>query len=139
MWSNKCRDKGSLLAVSNFCSLLTASPSEIQTSPNTNATLPCNVTFPLFANGDEIDQSLIKVSWVSNGSAVASFEKAATQIEDGFSWDASDFDNGDFSLTLLRASLDLQGVYECVVSYNSTVLHSSNVSFNVIGKSLVVC
>lgn len=73
---------------------------------------------------------------MSKGSDIASFEKAATQIEDGFSWDASDFDNGDFSLTLLRASLDLQGVYECMVSYNSTMLHSSNVSFSVLGRSL---
>lgn len=73
---------------------------------------------------------------MSKGFEIASFKKAATQIEDGFSWDAGDFDNGDFSLTLLRASLDLQGVYECMVSYNSTVLHSSNVSFSVLGRSL---
>ncbi|XP_026207700.1 uncharacterized protein si:ch211-180a12.2 isoform X2 [Anabas testudineus] len=110
------------------------SPSEIQTSPNTNATLPCNVTFPLFVLGDRIDQSLIKVSWISNGSDIASFQNAATQIRNGFSWDASDFVNGDFSLTLLRAGLDQQGVYECTVSYNSTLLHSSNVSFSILAS-----
>lgn len=113
--------------------MLTVSPSEIQTSPNTNATLPCNVT--LFVLGDRIDQSLIKVSWISNGSDIASFQNAATQIRNGFSWDASDFVNGDFSLTLLRAGLDQQGVYECTVSYNSTLLHSSNVSFSILGRS----
>lgn len=114
----------------------TVSPSEIQASPNTNATLPCNVTFPGSAAGDKIDKSLITVSWVSNGSATASFKEAAPQIKEGFSWDTSDFVSGDFSLTVLRAGLDLQGVYECTVSYNSTTLHSSNVTFSILGMSL---
>ncbi|XP_019963177.2 uncharacterized protein [Paralichthys olivaceus] len=105
------------------------SPSEIQASPNTNATLPCNVTFPVSVN-----QSLITVSWISNGSAVASFGNKATQIKEGFIWDPSDFISGDFSLTILTATLALQGVYECTVSHNSTVLHSSNVTFGIIAS-----
>ncbi|XP_041819387.1 uncharacterized protein si:ch211-180a12.2 [Chelmon rostratus] len=108
------------------------SPSEIQASPNTNATLPCNVTFPVSIKGDKIDKSLFKVSWMSNGSDIASFTKAVTQIQEGFSWDTRDFVNGDFSLTVLRASLGLQGVYECKVSYNATMLHSSNVTFSIL-------
>ncbi|XP_039643976.1 uncharacterized protein si:ch211-180a12.2 isoform X1 [Perca fluviatilis] len=110
------------------------SQSEIQASPNTNATLPCNVTFPLSVKGDKIDKSLIKVSWISNGSDIASFGEAATQIKEGFSWDATDFINGDFSLTVLRAGLNLQGQYECTVSYNSTMLHSSNVTFSILAS-----
>ncbi|XP_019128663.2 uncharacterized protein si:ch211-180a12.2 isoform X1 [Larimichthys crocea] len=106
------------------------SPNEIQTSPNTKTTLPCYVTFPLSVTGDEIDKSLIKVSWTSNGSDIASFSEAETQIKDGFRWDTRDFVNGDFSLTIPRASSDLQGLYECRVSYNSTTLHSSNVIIN---------
>ncbi|XP_034717006.1 uncharacterized protein si:ch211-180a12.2 isoform X5 [Etheostoma cragini] len=108
------------------------SPSEIHASPNTNATLPCNVTFPLSVKGDKIDKSLIKVSWISNGSDIASFREAATRIKEGFSWDTTDFINGDFSLTVLRAGLDLQGQYECTISYNSTRLHSSNVTFSIL-------
>ncbi|KAK2884822.1 uncharacterized protein si:ch211-180a12.2 isoform X2 [Channa argus] len=110
------------------------SPSEIQSSPNTNVSLPCNVTFPLSVNGEKINQSLITVSWISNGSDIASFEKAATQIKEGFSWEPSDFINGDFSLTILRASLDLQGVYECKIRYITTVLHSTNVSFIILAS-----
>ncbi|XP_044035804.1 uncharacterized protein si:ch211-180a12.2 isoform X2 [Siniperca chuatsi] len=110
------------------------SPTEIQASPNTNATLPCNVTSPLFVKGVKIDKSLIKVSWISNGSDFASFSNAAMQIKDGFGWDTRDFNNGDFSLTILRADLDLQGVYECTVSYNSTMLHSSNVTFSILAS-----
>ncbi|KAM7381656.1 hypothetical protein PAMA_012481 [Pampus argenteus] len=110
------------------------SPTEIQASPNTNATLACNVTFPLSVKGDKIDKSLINVSWTSNGSDIASFEKAVTQIKEGFSWDTSDFVNGDFSLTILRARLNLQGVYECTVSYNYTMLHSSNVTFSILAS-----
>lgn len=123
----------------NFLSLLAVSPTEIQASPNTNATLPCNVTFPLSVKGDKIDKSFIKVSWISNGSDIASFRKAATQIKEGFSWDTSGFVNGDFSLTILRAMLDLQGTYECTVSYNSTTLHSSNITFSILGMSLFSC
>lgn len=114
-------------------SLLSVSSSEIQASPNTNATLPCNVT--LFAEGDNINQSLIAVSWIKNGSEIASFGKAATQIKEGFSWDNADFVNGDFSLVVLKASLDLQGMYECTISYNFTILHYSNVTFSIIGTS----
>ncbi|XP_070846570.1 uncharacterized protein [Chaetodon trifascialis] len=110
------------------------SSSEIQASPNTNATLPCNVTLPVSIKGDKIDKSLFKVSWIRNGSGIASFSKAATQIQEGFSWDTRVFVNGDFSLTILRASLSLQGVYECAVSYNSTMLHSSNVTFSILAS-----
>ncbi|XP_029311591.1 uncharacterized protein LOC115024283 isoform X2 [Cottoperca gobio] len=107
------------------------SPSEIQARPNTNATLPCNVTS---AKGDKIDKSLIKVSWISNDTDVASFSEAATHIKEGFSWDSSDFVNGDYSLTVLRAGLDLQGEYECTVIYNSTMLYSSNVTFSILAS-----
>ncbi|KAE8284268.1 hypothetical protein D5F01_LYC17599 [Larimichthys crocea] len=100
-------------------------PVQIQRRP-----CPCYVTFPLSVTGDEIDKSLIKVSWTSNGSDIASFSEAETQIKDGFRWDTRDFVNGDFSLTIPRASSDLQGLYECRVSYNSTTLHSSNVIIN---------
>ncbi|KAG8009162.1 Class II histocompatibility antigen, partial [Nibea albiflora] len=111
----------------NCLSLLTGSPNEIQISPNTKTTLPCYVAFPLSVTGDEIDKSLIEVSWTSNGSDIASLSQAETQIKDGFRWDTRDFVNGDFSLTIPRASPDLQGLYECRVSYNSTTLLSSNV------------
>ncbi|XP_041830479.1 uncharacterized protein si:ch211-180a12.2 isoform X2 [Melanotaenia boesemani] len=102
--------------------------SVIQTSPNTNATLPCNVTI----KGDLLDMSLVKVNWIRNSSDIASYGNATTEIKEGFSWDTTDFINGDFSLTVLKASLSLQGVYECTVSYNSSVLHSSNVSFSIL-------
>uniref|UniRef100_A0A8C4DVP5 Si:ch211-180a12.2 n=1 Tax=Dicentrarchus labrax TaxID=13489 RepID=A0A8C4DVP5_DICLA len=111
-----------------------ASPSEIVASPNTNATLPCNVTFPLSVTGDKIDKSLIKVSWISNGSDIASFSEAATQIKEGFSWDTSDFVNGDFSLTVLRAGLDLQGLYKCTVGYNFTMLQYRNVTLSILAS-----
>ncbi|XP_071319048.1 uncharacterized protein [Trachinotus anak] len=113
------------------------SPSEIQASPNTNATLPCNVTFPDSVKGDKMDQSLFNVSWITNGSDIASFENATEQINDGFSWDPSHFVSGDFSLTIIRASLDLQGVYECTVSCNSTMVHSSNVTFGILASPTV--
>lgn len=114
--------------ISIFLCLLTASSREIQASPNTNATLPCNVTLPVPAN-----ESLIRASWVSNGSAFASFGKPPEQIKEGFSWDTANFINGDFSLTILKAGLGQQGVYECTVEYNATVLHSSKVTFTVLG------
>ncbi|XP_042363890.1 uncharacterized protein si:ch211-180a12.2 isoform X2 [Plectropomus leopardus] len=108
------------------------SPSEIQASPNTNATLPCNATFPHSALEDDIDKSLIEVSWIRNGSNIASFREAVAHIKEGFTWDTSDFVNGDFSLTVLRAGLDLQGLYECTISYNSTTLHFSSVTFSIL-------
>ncbi|XP_023267063.1 uncharacterized protein LOC111658688 isoform X1 [Seriola lalandi dorsalis] len=110
------------------------SPSEIQASPNTNATLPCNVTLPDSVKGDKMDQSLLNVNWISHGSDIALFGKAATQIKEGFSWDTSQFVSGDFSLTILSASLDLQGLYECTVSYNSTMVHSSSVTFGILAS-----
>ncbi|KAM6964635.1 uncharacterized protein LKV04_020382 isoform 1-T1 [Tautogolabrus adspersus] len=106
------------------------SPSGIQASPNSNATLPCNVTIPPYL--DKIDKSLIKAGWTKNGSDIASFTQAVTQIKEGFSWDTGDFVNGDFSLTILRASLELQGMYECTISYNSTMLHFSNTTFSIL-------
>ncbi|KAI9536696.1 hypothetical protein NQZ68_031771 [Dissostichus eleginoides] len=110
------------------------SSSEIQASPNTNAVLPCNVTFPQSATVDKIETSLINVSWMSNGSDIASSRETVTKIKEGFSWDISNFVNGDFSLTVLRAGLSLQGVYECTVSYNSTMLHSSNVTLSIVAS-----
>nr|XP_020444598.1 uncharacterized protein LOC109953453 [Monopterus albus] len=108
--------------------------SEIQTGPNTSATLPCNVTFPVSVKENKIDWSLIFVSWISKGSDIALFGKAAIHIKEGFRWNTSDFINGDFSLTILKASLNLQGLYECMVSYNSTMLHSSNVTFSILAS-----
>lgn len=115
-------------------SLYTASLTEIQSRPNANVTLPCNVTWPSGLFGD--DQSLISISWFSNGSAIASFRNATPHIKEGYSWEINDFVNGDLSLTILRASLDLQGLYECKVDYNSTMLHFSNVTFSILGMCL---
>lgn len=134
-----CRKGFLIFSPSLLFSLLTVSPSEIQASPNTNVTLPCNVTFPPSMKGDKIEKSIFTVSWRTNGSDIASFTKAAEQVKEGFSWDTKDFINGDFSLTLLRAGLDLQGVYECTVSYNSTLLRTSNVTFSILGMSLFSC
>ncbi|XP_072228972.1 uncharacterized protein [Leuresthes tenuis] len=100
------------------------SSNEIQARPNTNAILPCNFTMI----EDKIDVSLIQVSWIRNGSTIASFGKEATQIKEDINYSI----NGDFSLTILKASPDLQGVYECTVSYNSSRLHSSNVTFSIL-------
>ncbi|KAK5850787.1 hypothetical protein PBY51_001634 [Eleginops maclovinus] len=110
------------------------SSSEIQASPNTNAILPCNVTFPESLKGDKIESSLINVSWMSNGSDIASSREAEMQIKEGFSWDIHDFVYGDFPLTVLKAGLHLQGVYECTVSYKSTMLHSSNVTLSIVAS-----
>lgn len=108
------------------------SSSDIQASPDTNAALPCNVM--LSATENNTVQSGITVRWVKNGSEIASFGKGSTQIKEGFSWDTADFINGDFSLVILKASFDLQGVYECTVSYNVTILHSSNVTFSILAS-----
>ncbi|KAM4526351.1 uncharacterized protein V3H82_000772 [Fundulus diaphanus] len=109
------------------------SSDEIQAAPNTNATLPCNVSIP----GDRVDLSLIRVNWTRNHLSVASFGGAEAQIKEGFSWDPTDFASGDFSLIILRASLDLQGVYECTVSNNSKDLHSSNATFSILAPPSV--
>ncbi|XP_054625422.1 uncharacterized protein si:ch211-180a12.2 isoform X2 [Dunckerocampus dactyliophorus] len=101
---------------------------DIQARPNTNASLPCNVTLKL----EKLDEALMQVSWVSNGSAVALFKNATSQIKDGFFWTTGHFLNGDFSLTVLDVGLTLQGLYECTVHYNFTMLHSSNVTLSVI-------
>uniref|UniRef100_A0A3Q3GD09 Si:ch211-180a12.2 n=1 Tax=Labrus bergylta TaxID=56723 RepID=A0A3Q3GD09_9LABR len=98
-----------------MCLSPSVSPSGIQASPNSNATLPCNVTIPPYV--DKIDKSLIKAGWTKNGSDIASFTQAVTQIKEGFRWDTGDFINGDFSLTILRASLELQGLYECTITF----------------------
>ncbi|KAM4715233.1 natural cytotoxicity triggering receptor 3 ligand 1 [Anableps anableps] len=109
------------------------SANEIEANPNTNATLPCSIS----PQGDKMDVSLIRVDWTRDNSNVASFEGAEEQIKEGFSWDPSDFTNGDFSLTILRTSLRLQGVYKCRVSYNSTDLLSSNVTFSILAPPSV--
>lgn len=108
--------------------LFAVSPSEIQAGLNANATLPCNVTPP-----DQTGMSLIQVRWMSNGSSLALFSNSVPNIEPGFSWDTSRFANGDFSLTILRTGFNLQGVYKCTVSYNSTLLHTHNVTFSILG------
>ncbi|XP_028331320.1 uncharacterized protein LOC114481110 isoform X2 [Gouania willdenowi] len=108
------------------------SSSDIQAGPNTNTTLPCNVTFPVSEIGNKTDTSLIDAKWRSNGSAIASFKEAASRINEGFSWDTTEFINGVFSLTILKTSINLQGVYECTVSYNSSIVNSSNVTFSIL-------
>lgn len=113
----------------------TVSSSEIQASPNKNTTLPCNVSTP----GDKMQLSLININWTRDGSEVASFGEATAQIKDGFRWDTADFINGDFSLTILKASLSLQGTYECKVSYNFSSLHSSNITFTILGMYCSLC
>ncbi|XP_029954741.1 uncharacterized protein LOC115393775 [Salarias fasciatus] len=100
---------------------------EIYASPNANATLPCVVTLP-----EPVSLSLIEARWTRNGSDVASFVKAESQTKQGFSWNEADFTKGDFSLTVLRAALDLQGLYECTVAYNSEPKTASNVTFGII-------
>ncbi|XP_033840884.1 uncharacterized protein si:ch211-180a12.2 [Periophthalmus magnuspinnatus] len=106
---------------------------EIHASPNTATTLPCNVTFPDVIK-DTVNESLIQASWVKNGSEIASFRDSMSQINDDFSWDVANFLKGDFSLTIIMASLTLQGVYECAVIYNSTQLHSDNVTFSIVAS-----
>ncbi|KAJ7984482.1 hypothetical protein DPEC_G00355280 [Dallia pectoralis] len=102
------------------------SPTEIWVRPNTSAILPCSVSIPL------IDQSVLEVSWTSNTSVIASFgTRDGNHMENGVSWDTSLFVNGTFSLTLLNATFDKQGVYECHVSYNSSDLHLSNVTLGI--------
>lgn len=113
----------------------TVSPTEVKASPNTNALLPCTVTFAPSEN--KINESLIDASWMSNGSVVASFGGTTEDVKDGFSWDTSEFVNGTFSLTVLKASLSLQGAYECRVSYNSSELDSSNVTLSILGRSFI--
>nr|XP_057917797.1 uncharacterized protein si:ch211-180a12.2 isoform X1 [Doryrhamphus excisus] len=105
-----------------------ASSTDIQARPNTNTSLPCNVALKL----DKLDEALFQVSWVSNGSDVALFKNATPQIKDGFFWTTGHFLNGDFSLTVLSVGLSLQGLYECTVHYNSTMLHSSTVTLSII-------
>ncbi|XP_061667122.1 uncharacterized protein si:ch211-180a12.2 isoform X2 [Syngnathoides biaculeatus] len=106
---------------------------DIQARLNTNASLPCNVTLKL----DDVDDAPLEANWASNGSAVASFKNATAQIKDGFVWTTGLFRNGDFSLTVLRVGLSLQGVYECTVRYNSSALHSSMVTLSVIASPSV--
>ncbi|XP_061823748.1 uncharacterized protein [Nerophis lumbriciformis] len=105
-----------------------ASSTDVHAPPNTNVSLPCNVTLEL----DELDEALLQVGWVSNGSDVASFENATSQIKHGFFWTTGRFLNGDFSVTVLGVGLSLQGAYECTVHYNSTMLYSSTVTLSVI-------
>lgn len=114
--------------------MLTASLTEIQSRPNANATLPCNVTVP--SDQPWNDKSLLSVNWTSNGAAIASFRNESSTIKEGYSWNNNLFVSRDFSLTVLRASLHLQGLYECKIGYNSTILHSSNVTFSILGMCL---
>ncbi|XP_019902525.2 uncharacterized protein si:ch211-180a12.2 isoform X2 [Esox lucius] len=102
------------------------STTEIWVWPYTSAFLPCSVSVPV------IDQSILGVSWTSNESVIASFgTRYGHHINKGVSWDTSLFVNGTFSLTLLNATLDQQGVYECNVFYNASELHFSNVTIGI--------
>lgn len=109
------------------------SASEVQAGPNINATLPCNVTLSPSMQGDKMNKSLLEVHWTRNSSDVASYIRGAEQVNPGFSWDTQGFNNGDFSLTVLRTSLGLQGVYTCTVNYNYVELDSSNVTLSILG------
>ncbi|XP_037135011.1 uncharacterized protein si:ch211-180a12.2 isoform X1 [Syngnathus acus] len=103
------------------------SSADIQAEANTNASLPCNVALKL----DKVDEASIEVNWVRNGSVVASFKNATAWIDDNFFWTPGRFLSGDFSVSVLRVGLSLQGVYECTVRYNSTILDSSTVTLSV--------
>ncbi|XP_077406780.1 uncharacterized protein LOC144038291 isoform X2 [Vanacampus margaritifer] len=107
-----------------------ASSVDIQARPNANASLPCNVT-------QKLDEALVEVDWVSNGSAVASFKNATAWIKDGFFWTTDHFLSGDFSVTVLDVGLSLQGAYECTVRYKSTTLLSSTVTLSIIAAPSV--
>ncbi|XP_068161819.1 uncharacterized protein si:ch211-180a12.2 isoform X2 [Antennarius striatus] len=106
-----------------FLPILTVSSSEIQVSPNANATLPCHATTP-----QPTDQALFEVTWKRNGSIIASFSKTQMQIKEGFSWITGDFIRGNFSLNIIGVSFYQQGVYECTVIYDFKILHSNNVT-----------
>ncbi|XP_056152658.1 uncharacterized protein si:ch211-180a12.2 [Lampris incognitus] len=110
------------------------SPVEVRASPNSTALLPCATSLPPFTDEDEIIRSLIQVSWLANGSDIASFGNTTGHIRDSFSWDTSQFVNGNFSLTVSRTGLDLQGPYNCTVSYNSTVLLSETITLRILAS-----
>ncbi|XP_041740643.2 uncharacterized protein si:ch211-180a12.2 isoform X2 [Coregonus clupeaformis] len=102
------------------------SPTDVWVRPYASALLPCSISVP------PVDDSLLGVSWTSNGSHIASFGTTDdNHVDKGFNWDTSLFVNGTFSLTVLNATLDQQGVYECKVSYNISELHSSNVTLGI--------
>ncbi|CAN9509072.1 unnamed protein product [Ophioblennius macclurei] len=103
------------------------SSTEIHASPNTTATLPCNVTLP-----NPVTTSLIEARWTMNGSDIVSFPTVPPVINETFIWDPTEFIKGDFSLTILKAALDLQGLYECTVKYNSDLVHARNVTFGIL-------
>uniref|UniRef100_A0AAZ3RKI5 Ig-like domain-containing protein n=1 Tax=Oncorhynchus tshawytscha TaxID=74940 RepID=A0AAZ3RKI5_ONCTS len=102
------------------------SPTEVWVRPHTSALLPCSISVP------PVGDSLLGISWTFNGSHIASFGTTDdNHVDKGFSWDTSLFVNGTFSLTVLNATLDQQGVYECQVRYNVSELHSSNVTLDI--------
>ncbi|XP_064820782.1 uncharacterized protein si:ch211-180a12.2 isoform X1 [Oncorhynchus masou masou] len=102
------------------------SPTEVWVRPHTSALLPCSISVP------PVGDSLLGISWTFNGSRIASFGTTDdNHVDKGFSWDTSLFVNGTFSLTVLNATLDQQGVYECQVRYNVSELHSSNVTLDI--------
>lgn len=97
------------------------------------------MAFPPSATGDEIDESLLRVRWTTNGSEVALFGGAGPHIKEGFSWNVSRFVHGDFSLSVLGAGLRLQGEYRCTVHYNATALHSGTVALSIVGTCVFSC
>nr|XP_029485625.1 uncharacterized protein LOC115106735 isoform X3 [Oncorhynchus nerka] len=102
------------------------SPTEVWVRPHTSALLPCSISVP------PVGDSLLGISWTFNGSHIASFGTTDdNHVDKGFSWDTSLFVNGTFSLTVLNATLDQQGVYECQIRYNVSELHSSNVTLDI--------
>ncbi|XP_048871781.1 uncharacterized protein si:ch211-180a12.2 [Brienomyrus brachyistius] len=112
-----------------FC-LLTVikhvSLTDIWAQPNSSVLLPCNV------EGDEIELSksifLLGVSWLHNGSVIASSGADGNRTEEGFSLKAGTLETGAFSLTLHSVSASKQGEYVCRLSYNNTLLYSVSVT-----------
>uniref|UniRef100_A0A3B3RBZ7 Si:ch211-180a12.2 n=1 Tax=Paramormyrops kingsleyae TaxID=1676925 RepID=A0A3B3RBZ7_9TELE len=117
-----------------FC-LLTVikhvSLTDIWAHPNSSVLLPCNV------EADEIELNknifLLGVSWLHNGSVIASSGADGNRTEEGFSLEAGTLETGAFSLTLHSVSASKQGEYVCGISYNHTLLYSGSVTLCILG------
>ncbi|XP_072568792.1 uncharacterized protein [Paramormyrops kingsleyae] len=117
-----------------FC-LLTVikhvSLTDIWAHPNSSVLLPCNV------EADEIELNknifLLGVSWLHNGSVIASSGADGNRTEEGFSLEAGTLETGAFSLTLHSISASKQGEYVCSISYNHTLLYSGSVTLCILG------
>ncbi|XP_062330178.1 uncharacterized protein si:ch211-180a12.2 [Osmerus eperlanus] len=115
-----------LLSLLLLALVKSVSSSTVWVHQNSSALLPCSVSLSLISNS-----SLLEVAWVSDGELLASHSPSGAFLSDGFSWDPSLFANGNFSLTVERASWRQQGTYVCQTLYNSSELSSSNVTLGV--------